>query len=270
MHEPAERSELIAQMPWNARALLWFCKKDVRPAIYADEAGQDAMSHGPNASADPLAQLRRAFPGFVSAIAGKNVLDFGCAEGEQSRAMIAAGARSVHGLDINSPAVRVAIARSAGIAGISFSDQMPANASYDVILSQNSFEHFVHAEAILKQMYEALAPDGRVYVTFGPMWFSPWGAHVEFFCRLPWVHLFFSEKTIVRVRSLYRSDGASNYEQMGLAQMSLRKFNRLVSDSHLSIEYARLDCVKGLNFFRHTPLRELFTSQLSCILRRAS
>src|SRR6185437_5325901 len=122
---------------------------------------------------------------FTSYLAGKSVLDFGCAEGEQSRAMIRAGARSVHGLDINSAAIQVAIERSRGIPDLAFSDRMPVNAEFDIIITQNAFEHFIDAGAILRQMSEVLAQEGKIFVTFGPTWYSPWGAHIEYFCRVP-------------------------------------------------------------------------------------
>ena len=115
-------------------------------------------------------------------------------------------------------------------------------------------------------MHKWLAPGGKVYVTFGPPWFSPWGAHVAFLCKLPWCHLFFSEKTVTYVRSFYRHDGAASYRDMGVAKMSLAKFRRLVRASNFSITYSRLDCCWGLHFLQYTPLRELFITQINSIL----
>lgn len=255
----------MRSMTVGAKVLRAFCRKHVPPAIYEVDHFDVPVFTG-----DPLKQLIAAYPNFKKYLANKSVLDFGCAEGEQSRALIAAGARSVSGIDINSAAIQVAKERSQGIPGLTFSDQLPEETKFDIVLSQNSFEHFIEAGAILRQMTEVLAPGGKVFVTFGPTWYSPWGAHVEFFCKLPWVHLLFSESTIVEVRRLYRSDGASSYTEMGLAKMSLAKFRRLVYASGLVIEYSRLDCIKGLNFLQFTPLRELFINQISCILTSAS
>ena len=263
MPESISREDLARQMPLSARILLALCRKNVPPALYAGD------SHGPPVSSDPLRQLIAAYPHFETCLINKSVLDFGCAEGEQSRAMIKTGARTVHGIDINAAAIEVAVERGRGIPGLTFSDRIPENAKFDVILSQNSFEHFIDAETTLRQMAAVLAPGGKIFVTFGPPWYSPWGAHVQFFCKVPWVHLLFSESTIATVRRMYRTDSASNYTEMGLAKMSLRKFKRLVSASGFSIEYFRLDSVKGLRFLLFTPLRELFVSQINCILSRA-
>src|SRR5947199_9144334 len=48
---------------------------------------------------DPLALLRRVFPGLAEQVAGREVLDFGCGAGRQSAALAALGARRGVGSD---------------------------------------------------------------------------------------------------------------------------------------------------------------------------
>jgi hypothetical protein len=131
-------------------------------------------------------------------------------------------------------------------------------------------EHFRHPGAALGAMVNALAPGGRILMTFGPAWYSPYGAHMHFFCRLPWLHLYFSERTVMRVRAKFRSDGAQRYEDVesGLNRMSLRKFETLVGAFPLRFERRQYHCVKGIDTLSRIPfLRELVTSQVTVILQ---
>ena len=77
---------------------------------------------------------------------------------------------------------------------------------FDIVLSHNSMEHFGDPARILDVMKSALKPDGRLYITFGPPWYAPYGSHMHFFTRVPWVNLLFSERTVMAVRARYRND----------------------------------------------------------------
>jgi SAM-dependent methyltransferase len=131
--------------------------------------------------------------------------------------------------------------------------------SFDVVLSHNSFEHFKDPYRILDEMKELLTPDGKLYITFGPLWFSPYGAHMHFFTSIPYVHLIFSEMTVMKARSHYRNDGAMRYHEVegGLNKMSYNNFNKIITDSEMKIKQKKFHCIKGVNFLSVVPyLRE--------------
>ena len=117
-------------------------------------------------------------------------------------------------------------------------------------------------------MSQSLAPNGRILIGFGPPWWAPTGAHMHYFCKIPWVQLFFSEKTIMQVRSLYRDDGYQTYAEAGLGQLSIAKFERVISRSNLDCRDIKYRCIKGLDFLQRTPLRELFINYARCELRK--
>jgi hypothetical protein len=121
-------------------------------------------------------------------------------------------------------------------------------------------------------MKSALKSDGKLLVTFGPPWYAPYGSHMQFFTRMPWVNILFSERTVMRVRARYRSDGAMRYRDVesGLNQMTVAKFEALVKRNGLLLEEGRYQCIKGLNGLGRIPfLRELFVNHISCVLRQA-
>jgi len=220
--------------------------------------------------------LFAVFPDFGGRIFGRSILDFGCGLGYQAVALVKAGAKHVVGLETNPKTLNKAreLAASAGVpAGIEFTDCLEPRfqSAFDVVISQNSFEHFRYPSKTLEDMKWALKDDGCIFVTFAPPWFAPYGSHMHFFTKVPWVNILFSEETVMAVRSHFRSDGASRYEEVesGLNKMSLAKFERIVRASSMTLLYRRYESVKGLDFLGTIPLiRELFVNRVSCILQK--
>jgi SAM-dependent methyltransferase len=222
-----------------------------------------------------LALVKSEYPNFLELVTRKRVVDFGCGQGHQSIALVTEADCFVCGVDTNSKTLHKAIAMAGdkSIPGdrLRFCTSMPAElrGTFDVVISQDSMEHFPDPAAVLDEMKALIKEDGRLLITFGPPWFAPYGSHMNFFCRLPWINILFSEKTVMKVRSLFRNDGAARYVEVesGLNKMTVAKFEKLVADSGLVIETIEYKCVKRLNFTASIPLmRELFINHVSCIL----
>jgi SAM-dependent methyltransferase len=221
---------------------------------------------------DPWENLQ-CFPSLKAHIRGSDVLDFGCGAGFQSEACLEAGAQSVIGVDNNAATLAVAKSKATRIPNgsqLRYVETIePGQAQVDIIISQDSMEHFNDPEAVLNLWRSLLREDGRVYVTFGPPWLAPYGAHMHFFTSVPWVHLAFSEATVMRVRSRYRSDGATKYQDVpgGLGKMTVARFENLVQKSGFTIEWSKHDTVKSIPLARIPFLREFFTNNIAAILR---
>ena len=223
----------------------------------------------------PLALLEQEYEGFAGRVRGKAVLDFGCGAGQQSVALAELGAAGVLGIEADPDGLAAARtrAREAGLedrvrfAACLGPDEREA---FDLVISQNAMEHFADPAAVLADLRSAARrPGGRLLITFGPPWFAPYGAHLHYFTKVPWVQLLFRERTVMRVRSRYRSDGAERYEDMqhGLNKMSLRKFERLVREASLDVVERRYACVKGIDGLARVPgLRELLVTHVTCEL----
>lgn len=221
-----------------------------------------------------LSQLTAVFPDFINLIQGKQILDFGCGAGYQTFGLAQRGAKFVLGLEIDQKAVKMARDLT-GLYKLSdkvkFSDVLDSSfyGRFDMVISQNSFEHFNNPEHILNTMRLALKENGALFITFGSPWFSPHGSHAQFFIPLPYANLFFSEKAIMNIRAYFRNDGAHRYEDVegGLNKMTVVKFERILSSCGMRLLYKRYDCVKKLNFLKILPyMRELFINRISCIL----
>src|SRR5690349_20610444 len=129
--------------------------------------------------------LRHEFPTFDQCVAGASVLDFGCGNGWQSVAMGYAGAGDDVGVDTNPACLTRArsLAARAGLTRVEFYSRVPPRrlGTFDVVISQNSFEHFPDPRGVLAEMSAALRGGGRALISFGPPWLSPYGSHTYFF-----------------------------------------------------------------------------------------
>ena len=245
----------------------------------------DASAHADPvyAPGEELAVLRDAFANLSALVAGKRVADFGCGTGEQAIALARDEGCDVVGIDSNPATLARANARAtlaranARAAGqplkgsVRFVESVTPDlaGTFDVVISQNAMEHFPDPDSIVALMTRLVRPGGVMLVTFGPPWYSPFGSHMHYFCKVPWLNLLFSERTVMKVRSRYRSDGAQRYVDVesGLNRMSLAKFERVIANAGVQAKHSQYACVKGLDFLGKIPVvRELFVNQVSCVL----
>ncbi|WP_161604313.1 class I SAM-dependent methyltransferase [Roseiconus nitratireducens] len=207
-------------------------------------------------------------PGFWSAIADATVVDFGCGYGEGTIELARRGAGRVIGIDIR-PEVLVPARERASRAGVADRCEFTAHAPSrlaDYVVSIDAFEHFSEPAAVLKTMANTLVPGGRVIASFGPTWYHPRGGHL--FSVFPWAHLLFSEAALCRWRRDFRSDGAMRFAEVegGLNRMTIRRFERLVAESPLTLERLHLRPIRAARFLHGRWSREFLTSVVDCVL----
>lgn len=250
-----------------------FCKDPSQDTSY-DEEGWTVET--------ALTFLEEEVPELGALVSNKTVLDFGCGNGYQVVAFVRQlGAAKSVGVDIVPRYVDRAreIASEQGVLQqVEFyCPSLPESYKgfFDVVVSLNSFEHYSDPKGVLYSMLDYLKPGGKVIITFGPLWYSPYGGHGMFMTNLPWYHLIFKEETIMKVRSDYRSDGARRFEEVegGLNKMSVRKFEAILSEAvrerGVIIELLRYRTVKRMPVVARIPLvRELFINHATCILRK--
>ena len=134
----------------------------------------------------------------------------------------------------------------------------------DAIISLDAFEHFEDPASILKTMDAMLKPGGRLYASFGPTWFHPYGGHL--FSVFPHAHLIFTERSLIRWRSDFKSDGATRFHEVagGLNKMTISRFERLVERSPLQCEELETVPIRKLR-----PLANRWTREFTTAVVRA-
>lgn len=208
---------------------------------------------------------------FLARIAGKVVIDFGCGEGEHAVEMAQKGAQRVIGIDIRDDLLETAKRRAiaAGVEGrCVFSSQTRELA--DCIISLDSFEHFEKPADALLVMETLLKSGGEALISFGPTWYHPLGGHL--FSVFPWAHLMFSEKALIRWRSDFKDDGATRFGEVagGLNQMTIARFEQLISDSPFRFASLELVPIRKLRAIHTRFTREFTTAVVRCrLVRRA-
>lgn len=228
------------------------------------------------------AKIERFFgPQVWSWFSGKVVADLGCGTGVEAVAIASRGASQVCGIDVNDRflAAARALAQEKGVGGrCTFLHAQKQRAEIealgnkvDCVFSLDAFEHVPAPDRILAEIHALLRPGGRLFVSFGPPWKHPYGAHMNFFIPMPWVHFVFQEETILAVRALYRNDGAKKFEQVegGLNRMTVARFYDLISSAGYQIETFRAVPIRGWSWLvRNRYLREYFTSVVQCVARK--
>ena len=123
----------------------------------------------------------------------------------------------------------------------------------DIIICRDVMEHVPSPSDVLDSMYSVLRPGGAVYIGFSPLYKSPYGPHIKNKCKIPWIHLIFSEKTILNVfKKIYGLPSSiTNYIEMegsGVNKLSYFYYKKLIGNFSWRIE------IDLINRFSKRPL----------------
>ena len=199
----------------------------------------------------------------------KTVVDFGCGLGINALELAELGCKRVIAIDIqeNLLAIGRNEAKSRGL-----SDKIKFVTSYegkaDVVLTTDAFEHFADPTAILRLFWDMLTRDGYAMIQFGPTWYHPLGGHL--FSVFPWAHLIFTERSLIRWRSDFKTDGATRFEECagGLNKMTISRWERIVRESGFVVSRYELRPIRAVQALHCRLTRELFTSVVVARLTR--
>jgi SAM-dependent methyltransferase len=236
---------------------------DMKQAL-ADIASYDRFRSG------EATKILTALQRFGVLIKGKTVMDFGCNDGAISGEYLRAGAARVVGVDIDDRALdrarqlhtdrRLTFVRG-GPDSIGIESQ-----SVDVVVSYDVFEHVGRPLPILRELRRILASDGQLVIsTTG--WYSPFAPHLWSVMPVPWAHVFFSERSLLRAcRKVYNASWYSpNMHDLDEHGQRLTKY---VSES-IPIEYLNKYLIRDFErtfrdagfeaiTFAHNPVERLF------------
>jgi hypothetical protein len=84
----------------------------------------------------------------------------------------------------------------------------------------------------------------------------------------PWAHLLFSERTLIRWRSDFKSDGATRFAEVagGLNQMTVGAFQNLLERSAFDVKRFDAVPIKRFRYLANPVTREFLTSIVQCEL----
>lgn len=222
----------------------------------------------------------------------KVVLDVGCGAGGKTMYYASQGVAKIVGMDIvpHYKEEAEALAQQLGyadrftfIVGDAAQTGFPEN-SFDTIIMNDAMEHVDRPDLVLAEVRRILKPGGRLYVNFPP-YYHPFGAHLSDLIAIPWVHMFFSEDTLVAAykelcktvpdgadRIAFRiSTNAQGKEYFSyINHMTIKRFDGLRAQAGLKQAYYREVPLRGfLKPLAKLPLlKECFVKMVVCVFEK--
>ena len=200
----------------------------------------------------------------------KKVLDIGCGAAGKSLYYASLGAKEVHGVDVvesyTKQSKELAVEKGfedvftfhlGDAANLEFSDN-----TFDTIIMNDAMEHVSKPESVMKECYRVLKTGGKLYINFCP-YHHPFGAHLSDVIGIPWVHLFFSEKTMIdsykelvdnmpdkdmRIGFRFSKDENGKETISYINKMTVKRFKKILKSSPF----------KTSEYYKEIPLRNVF------------
>lgn len=222
----------------------------------------------------------------------KLVLDLGCGAGGKSLYYASLGAKKVVGVDIV-PAYEeesAALAKELGLEDkfqfvLGDAAALPLeSATFDTVIMNDAMEHVAQPERVLKEALRLLRPGGRIYVNFPP-YNHPFGAHLSDVIFVPWVHLFFSDKTLIEVYKDLVKDLPDAEERIHfriskneqgeeyfsyINKMSIKRFQKILRSLNITpVYYAETPLRSFFAPLAKLPgLKEMFVKMVACVIEK--
>jgi ubiquinone/menaquinone biosynthesis C-methylase UbiE len=206
-----------------------------------------------------------------------DVLDFGCGWGGETL-WLAERVRSVIGFDVQRDSIeqaeRALVAHGAkNCRFVSSHDgrvSLP-DASVDAVFSTDTFEHVMDLGLAYSEIFRVLRPGGTLRTAFGPLFYSPYGYHLQWVCQVPYAHLLFGLKPILELRRERAGTDlrAQRWEDTGLNRKRFADFETAMRAAGFEMARCEAVPVKGLTIATRIPgLRDLLTFGIDCVARK--
>ena len=223
---------------------------------------------------------------------GKTVLDIGCGAAGKSLYYASLGAKKVHGVDVveRYRSEPEKLAEQLGLsekfkfhlcdaAKLEFEDEY-----FDTIIMNDSMEHVAEPEKVLVQCRRVLKKGGKLFVNFCP-YHHPYGAHLSDVIGMPWVHLFFSEKTMIEAyRHLVKglpdeksrlefrfSENENGEENISyINHMTIKRFKKIVNNCGMKKVYYKEISLRSITklLARLPGIKEMFVKMTVAVLEK--
>jgi 2-polyprenyl-6-hydroxyphenyl methylase/3-demethylubiquinone-9 3-methyltransferase len=137
-------------------------------------------------------EISGVIPRFAST---RDFLELGCHDGMVGAALCRRGKR-VTAVDLESSVDERTL--QAGVVFLQAdAAQLPfPDGTFDVVYSYNTFEHLAQPAACLAEAARVLRAGGFMYLSFGPLYLSPFGFHAFHSISVPYCHLLFSPEVL--------------------------------------------------------------------------
>jgi ubiquinone/menaquinone biosynthesis C-methylase UbiE len=239
----------------------------------------------------------------------KNILEIGTGHGGIATFLGVIGANHVVGIDLNTEHLNYAkiflelhnnrlgngVKLPVEFLEMNAYDLKLEPSSFDIVLADNVFEHFMEPKRVMEESHRVLKKGGILVVPIFSSIYSKYALHLKTGLKVPWTNLFFSERTIVRV--LYRLAEENNelfiaYPGLkdkpekvrnvraykDLNDITYNKFKEMAKESGFRIKYFHTVYPNTLKFhaalirkipgLKNSVLADIFSTGASSILEK--
>lgn len=172
-------------------------------------------------------------------------------------------------------------------------EKMAETYQLDAIVSWSTFEHVVRPllKGVLADLFSALKPGGLFFAQIEPLYFSPFGSHLQRFTSEPWAHLLENDAGLWKIIQAHKLDFSpdqqdvmarvrdeetirnflyESYQQLN--KLTAQEFIDLLQETGFVIEKQVLNQVQGLEIPRELSYRYreevLLTNEVVILARK--
>ena len=215
--------------------------------------------------------------GFTRLAPGSVALEVGCGDGMVSNSLLKRGFRSLavdqseRGFDTRAVTSGVEFIVSSG-------KLLPLETgSVDLAFSYNAFEHIGHPQAAAEEMLRVVRPGGTVFLSFGPLYNSPFGEHAYRSIPIPYCQILFG---LEQLNVYCEANGLRRIDPDHVNRWSLSQYRELWSGLKTGARIAHYHEGGALSHIRlverHAPrfkrvsswAREFLVSEISIVLTK--
>jgi ubiquinone/menaquinone biosynthesis C-methylase UbiE len=152
---------------------------------------------------------KKTISGIGVEVMDKDIVEIGCGQGGICLFMAMNGANSVIGIDVSDEVLHTAetikgkfiekgfVRPNQVRFEKSFAEKLDIpDESIDLVIADNVFEHVTDIELTLKECKRILKKNGILHIPGYPSILSKFGPHLKYGTKIPWLHIFFTEKAI--------------------------------------------------------------------------
>ncbi len=222
----------------------------------------------------------------------KEVLDIGCGAGGKTIYYASQGVKKIVGVEILSKykeeaenlAKKYNLEQKFEFVAADASQTPFPDESFDTIIMNDAMEHVDEPEKVLDECYRILKKNGKLYLNFPP-YNHPYGAHLSDAIAMPWVHVFFSEKTLIdtykelvkdlpdgkdriEFRISRQPDGTEYFSYIN--KMTIKRANKILKNSKFNMEYYSEEPLRSIFKVpaKMPVLKEFLVKMVVCVLRK--
>lgn len=222
----------------------------------------------------------------------KKVLDIGCGAGGKTVYYASQGVSEIVGLEILQKYEKEALQLAAG-KGFSdvftFTSQDAAKTNFDddtfdTIIMNDAMEHVDEPDKVLAECYRILKKGGKLYLNFPP-YNHPYGAHLSDAIAMPWVHVFFSDQTMIEAykelvkdlpdgkdRVTFRIDKTKTGKEYFsyINHMSIKRYNNILKASSFKVNYYNEEPLRNIvkTMAKLPIIKEFFVKMVVSVLEK--